>query len=180
MGVHSGSLRGQIVVQLIVAEPCAHKASDHSHGIRNPPTVDREPRKDTASLETTPDLIDPVVVKCHPLGLLTDHLRGFSALPDIICSKLSDTFNRVPTPTASKSVSPKTERGAQDGASGRGNAVSSVTQPEDEGRDKEDDSRECKCEPVTHILRRRAMLRNGHQKRGKYLLFPHRPCQFAQ
>lgn len=27
MSVHSGSLRSQIVVQLIVAEPCAHKIS---------------------------------------------------------------------------------------------------------------------------------------------------------
>lgn len=154
MRVHGGSLRGQIVVQLVVAEPCARKTSCKSTSeIKDPRTVDRVPRKDAASLETTSDLVYPVVIKLHPLGLLTDHLGRFSALPEISRGKLSEAFDRVPAPTTAKRVSPKTQRSAQHGTSRRGNAVSSVTQPEEDGRDKEDNGWECKCEPETHILR---------------------------
>ena len=142
---------------------------------RDPRTEDREPRKDAASLETTPDLVHPVVVKLHPLGFLADHLGGLGALPEIISGKLSDASDGVPAETTAKSVSPKTHRSAQHGAIGRGKAVSSITQPEDDGREKEDDRRECECEPETHILRGHTMLRNGHQQRGKLLPFPHRP-----
>ena len=142
---------------------------------RDPRTEDREPRKDAASLETTPDLVYPIVVKLHPLGFLADHLGGLGALPEIISGKLSEASDGVPAETTAKSVSPKTHRSAQHGAIGRGKAVSSITQPEDDGREKEDDRRECECEPETHILRGHTMLRNGHQQRGKFLPFPHRP-----
>ena len=116
-------------------------------------TIDRVPRKDAARLETTPDLVHPVVVKLHPLGLLAEHLGGLGFLPEIIRGELVDASDRVPAPTTPKGVSPHTERSAQHGATGRGNTVPSVTPPEEEGRDQEDDRRECECEPVTHILR---------------------------
>lgn len=108
-------------------------AQDQRHLAR---TIDRKPRKDAASLEATPDLVHPIGVKHHPLGLLTDYFRRFSSLPQIICGKLSDTTDRDLAPTCAKCVAPKTESRAEYGTSERGNAISSVAvvaQPEEDG-----------------------------------------------
>ena len=56
-------------------------------------------------------------------------------------------------------VAPEAERSTEYGAGGRRHAISAVTQPKDEGRDEEDDSRKRIREIVTHILRGRAMFR---------------------
>ena len=115
-------------------------------------TVDREPGKHAACFETTPDFVHPTVVKLHPLGFRADHPGWFSVLPKVGCGELFDASNWVPTTTASRGVSPETQRSAQHGARRRGDAVSSMTQPEEERRDQEDDGRKQECQPVTHIL----------------------------
>jgi hypothetical protein len=45
-------------------------------------TVQRVPEEDLAGLETTADLVDPFVVKGHPLGTVGTQSRGLDRIPE--------------------------------------------------------------------------------------------------
>jgi len=57
-------------------------------------TVDGEPPEHPAGLETTCDLINPLVIERHPLRLV-DLFARLCVLPEVRCSELAVGFDRV-------------------------------------------------------------------------------------
>jgi len=75
-------------------------------------TVDGEPGEDGASLESTLDFINPVVIESHPRRTLTINLldlAGLGRLPEIISHKVAPCGDGVPRPAATSVVTPDSE-----------------------------------------------------------------------
>lgn len=75
---HGRSLGGQVVVHLVVGQP-----------------VQRNPGEARASTETTSDLIDPGVVKLHPLRLVGAEVARLDIFPETLAFEVLTSGDRV-------------------------------------------------------------------------------------
>lgn len=118
-------------------------------------TEDRVPQEDGAGLETTGDLVYPLVVKSHPArGLLavTGDVAGLGGLVEVWSGEVLGKLDWVESPLALGSEAEDAHRGAQDRAGGRRLDVKVVSEPKDNRSRAEDDGREEEREPEPDVL----------------------------
>jgi len=101
-------------------------------------TVQWEPTEHAASFESTPNFINPVVVKGHPGWSLPFDVTRFSILPKVISSHVPESPIWVPAPPTSGSMDEQAQCSCKNWASRRRLVVTIVTNPEDKRTDKED------------------------------------------
>ena len=98
----------------------------------SPRTVSGEPQEDTAGLDSTLHLIDPLIIKVHPSRLLADLLARFSVLPESRGSQVLVSRDGVKAPFTPSSVSPEPDSGGKNRAGGRTACVAIASEKEDE------------------------------------------------
>lgn len=115
-------------------------------------TVDRVPQEDSASLQTTLDFINPLVVVLHPRRALALDLTWLSTVPESWGREVLPHPPRVQTPFALRRVCEKAERGAQDGASWWSVRIPVAANVENERAHKENNGGERVCQPEADEL----------------------------
>lgn len=108
--------------------------------------------KHSASLETSPDLINPGVIESHPLRLSANKLAWLSALPEISSGDILPCPHRVDAPASASSEEQEVEGFAKNGTGGRGTNIPATTEEKDDWAEEEDDGREGEGEPEADVL----------------------------
>ena len=151
---HSSCLRCQVVDYLIIRKPC-FQASARSSGPNSRRTVEWIPGKHGACLESTTNLLNPLVIECHPHGpLVVRDVARLGRLPEVFGLKILVEGNRVWRPSTPRGVPPKLDRCAKYRALGGIAAVPITTKEKDDGTKQENNSRQGKCKIVAIILHR--------------------------
>lgn len=132
---HNGGLGGQIVVDLVVAEP-----------------VHWEENKYLAGLDSSTELINPDIVESHPSRRSASLARRLCVLPQISGVELLAGSNGVQVPSALGCVTNELEGLAEDGAGGRGLLVPLAADGKNREAQEEDDRREQVGQPETNAL----------------------------
>jgi hypothetical protein len=97
-------------------------------------TVDGVPEEYRACFEASLNLVDPLIVECHPCGpVLTTLPTGLSILPEIISVKVPPCLDWVEMPSPFGGKAPETDSSCQNGACRRGAGVTIATKVEDYG-----------------------------------------------
>lgn len=134
--VHGGSLRDKVVGDLVVSEP-----------------VEGEPEEDSAGLETTTNLVNPGIVKGHPLGLgLGRLLGGLGALPEVVSTHVLHELDGVGSPTALGGKGPKAHALGKNRAGGGSLDVVLGAKDKDGNAESKDDGRQGVGKPETNVL----------------------------
>lgn len=120
MGAHGGCLRDQVVVTLVISQPCGTKTQIND---RNTSWIMSElakielrltpkgvPAEHGARLQPSSNLLDPLVIEGHPCRLVGALTTGFCVLPEVVGGELFIRLNGIGAPTTLSRVAEETER----------------------------------------------------------------------
>lgn len=103
-------------------------------------TVQWEPTEHSASFESTPNFINPIVIKSHPGWPLPFDVTRLSILPKVISSHVFESPIWVPAPSTPSSITEQAQSSCKNWSSRRRLVVAISTNPEYKRTDKEDHS----------------------------------------
>jgi hypothetical protein len=115
MSFHSGGLRRQVVVDLVIGQP-----------------PEREPQEDGTGFESTSNFIDPDVVEDHPLGQLALLFARLGGIPEVGNVEVAPHFNWVPAPATTSSITEDAESARKNGSSRWSTSIDVTTRIENE------------------------------------------------
>jgi hypothetical protein len=93
-------------------------------------TINREPKEDSASFESSLHLINPLIIKIHPFGsILSGMPTRFHIIPEPWGVKVLISLDGIQVDFASSGVTPKSHSSCEDGASWRGARVMIPSSP---------------------------------------------------
>lgn len=119
---HSGGLRREIVVHLVVAQP-----------------VKRNPGEARARAQATSNLVNPSVVKLHPGRLVGTEVAGLDVLPETFTLEVLARSRRVERPLALGGELQDLEGADEDGTGGGSTDVLVPADPKNDGAETEHD-----------------------------------------
>lgn len=115
-------------------------------------TVQRNPSKARASPQSTCDLVDPRIVKLHPLWLVAAEMAGLDIFPEVVRLEVLARGNGVGRPLALCGETHEFEGANENGARGRGVVVLFAAHPKHNGTETEHDCREQPRAPESNVL----------------------------
>jgi len=131
---HGGGLRRQVVVHLVVGDP-----------------IERNPGEARAGTQTTSNLVNPCIIKDHPLGLTRAELAGFDILPEILRLEVLTGLDWVDRPLAFQGKQKKLKGAGNDRSGGRSAVVLVTADIEDDGAETKHEGRKKEGAPETDI-----------------------------
>jgi hypothetical protein len=137
MSRHRTSLRNQIIIYLVIREPCGFSQNiSSSSSIQRDSetrTINREPAEHSACFHATLYFIHPLIIKRHPSWPAFNSLFArFRVLPEPRRAEISVRLYRVQTPFSTRGKSPEAECCDEDGACGWGADVAITSDPEND------------------------------------------------
>ena len=116
-------------------------------------TVHREPQEHGASLKSSLDLVNPLVVEGHPLWALLERvLARLHVLPEVVCLHVLHKLNWVRCPSTLHRRAPKAHCCRQYRPCWRGKVVHVAAQVKDDWTDEKDDGGKGEGEIEANIL----------------------------
>lgn len=115
-------------------------------------TVQRNPGEARAGTQTTGYLVNPRIVKLHPVRLAVAELARLNVLPEVLRLQVPACLNRVYRPLALGCQTPKLEGAHDNGTSRRGLVILVATEEENQRAQAEEDGGEQVRTPETDVL----------------------------
>jgi len=133
-------LRGQVAVHLVVGEPWRPTLADLQklHRVQRL-TVKRDPGKARARTKTTSYLVDPRIVKLHPVGLVVAQVAWLDVSPEALALEVVARLHWVHGHFTLHCETQELHGTEQDRASGWVHVVLLAADPEDDGAEAEKD-----------------------------------------